>query len=29
MQAACDGLDRVASDTDPCFALLRHAGLSL
>ena len=29
MQAACDGLDRVAGDTDLCFALLRHTGLSL
>ena len=29
MQAACDGLDRVASDTDLCFALPRHTGLSL
>ena len=29
MQAACDGLDHVASDTDLCFALLRHTGLSL
>ena len=28
MQAACNGLDRVASDTDLCFALLRHTGLS-
>lgn len=24
MQAAYNGLDRVASDTDLCFALLRH-----
>ncbi len=29
MQAAYDGLDRVASDTDLCFALLRHTGVSL
>lgn len=29
MQAACDGLQRVGSDTDLCFALLRHTGLSL
>ena len=29
MRAACDGLDRAASDTDLCFALLRHTGLSL
>jgi hypothetical protein len=28
MQAAYDGLDRVASNTDLCFALLRHTGLS-
>ena len=27
MQAAYNGLDRVASDTDLCFALLRQTGL--
>ena len=29
MQSACNGLERVGNDTDLCFALLRHAGLSL
>ena len=29
MQAACDGLDRVASDTELCFALLPHPSFSL
>ena len=29
MPAACDGLDRGANDTDLCFVLLRHTGLSL
>ncbi len=29
MQAACDGFERVGSDADLCFALLRHTGLFL
>ena len=29
MQSACNGLERVGNDTDLCFALLHHAGLSL